>query len=388
MNCIQDVLKLFNEVSIPEIDADTKFWLIRTNGGKFYKEFIINEYVALGWNRLTRETVFSKSLMSSLKDEIKTLYGEGRPGNAINKCNRFINDIQEGDYALIPNEGSSEFAICRLGNYYEIERYDSDYEKEELLKLRKEEINCPYRKRRKIKVLLTVSSKRLGLKLLKATSSYHGISSLNEYAEEILNCIYNCYIYKNNLNYAINIAKEEKIKMREFSQLMHSITELMCEIVYDEDSISITSNINSPGKIVITLKNISGIIKKKAVLLLVVYFMIFGGSGFGFEFEGAASKVLDIVKEYKTLEISVEQEKEELEGKRLDNYLKLLELMDACKKDEINIDNIEMNIKIIEQLDDSLDFQSNQEFAHETKEVNSNEYSEDKSINNTINEEH
>lgn len=76
---------------------------------------------------------------------------------------------------------------------------------------------------------------------------------------------------------------------------MYGITELMCEAVNDEDSISVTSNINSPGKIVITLKNVYDIIKSNAKILLVIYFLVFGGAGFGLEFEGAASRVLDLV---------------------------------------------------------------------------------------------
>ena len=387
MNSIHDLLELFSEISIPEIDANTQFWLIRTNGGRFYKEFVNNGYVALGWNRLTKETVFSKSSMDSLKDEIKKLYGESRPGNPINKCNRFINEIQKGDYALIPNVGSTEFAICRLGRYYEVDEFDVDFEKEELLKLSDEAIRCPYLKRREIKVLLTVSSRRLGLKLLKATSSYHGISSLNEYAEEILNCIYNCYIYKDSLNYTINIAKKEKIKMREFSQLMYSVTELMCEVVNDEDSISVTSNVNSPGKIVITLKNIYGIIKKKALPLLLVYLMLFGGSGFGFEFKGAASSAIDIIKELKTMDIQIEQAEEDLEGKRLENYQKLVDLIIACREGEIDIDSIESNMIIIEKLDDSLDFQSNQEFAHETNDLNIDEIDSNEFVDSTTSKE-
>ena len=125
-------MQILSYISIPIIDADTQFWLIRTNGGKFYNEFINNEFVALGWNRITKATTFSRSTIDSLKEEIKRLYNENRPGNAINKCNRFINEVHEGDYALIPNEGGTEFAICKLGNYYEVETYDYEYEMDKL----------------------------------------------------------------------------------------------------------------------------------------------------------------------------------------------------------------------------------------------------------------
>ena len=75
--------------------------------------------------------------------------------------------------------------------------------------------------------------------------------------------------------------------------------------------------------------------------------------------------------------IEIEQAEVELEGERLDNCQKLVDLINACKEGEIDIDNLETNMGLIKQLDESLDFQSNLEFAHETNDLNNDEDNND-----------
>lgn len=112
------------EFKIPDIPEDTNFWLVRTMSGYFYEEFIDEGYVALGWNYITQNTSFDDKNIKILKDDIKERYGDKRPGVAVNKCMRFIEDVKPGDYVLIPNAGGSEVTIGILGEYYE---NDYDY---------------------------------------------------------------------------------------------------------------------------------------------------------------------------------------------------------------------------------------------------------------------
>lgn len=98
-------------IKIPDVSDNTNFWLIRTMKGYFYDEFINQNYVALGWNFVTQNTSFDKMNIEILKDQIKERYEDKRPGVAINKCIRFIEEVKSGDYVLIPNSGSSEVTI-------------------------------------------------------------------------------------------------------------------------------------------------------------------------------------------------------------------------------------------------------------------------------------
>ena len=42
---------LFN---IPTIAEETNFWMIRAKKGFFFDEFLRNEYIAMGWNSVTK----------------------------------------------------------------------------------------------------------------------------------------------------------------------------------------------------------------------------------------------------------------------------------------------------------------------------------------------
>lgn len=135
-------------IKIPDVSDNTNFWLIRTMKGYFYDEFINQNYVALGWNFVTQNTSFDKMNIEILKDQIKERYEDKRPGVAINKCIRFIEEVKSGDYVLIPNSGSSEVTIGILGEYYE-EEFDYLEELSTIKKIENKEfeignIKCPY----------------------------------------------------------------------------------------------------------------------------------------------------------------------------------------------------------------------------------------------------
>ena len=364
---IETLESMLENVKIPSIEPETNFWMIRSKGGYFYNEYINYGFIALGWNYIDKTTSFSNTNLQLLKEGIADRYGEKRPMLAINKCRRFIEEIKVGDYIIIPNDGSSEIAIGIAGEYYEIEELDYSKELVAIKRIDNREcevdsISCPYKKRRQIKVLLRVSSKRIGHKLLRAISSYHGLSDMNEYAEDILNCVYNCYEYKSNLIYAVNIAKKEQLKLRELSKLFYNVTELFCNVI-DEDYLSVTVNLNSPGKFVVTLQGGYEKIKKGAIPLLAIYLFVFGGSGFGFDFPGLAGGIINVIQEVRMMDIEVEKAEAELNGMQLDNYKKTLEIISVCNSDDIDMEKVLSDLERINELNSVLCFESNMEFA-------------------------
>lgn len=385
LQAIYDTSIFLDKIKIPKINGETNFWMIRSKAGYFYTEYIEKEFIALGWNYIDNSTSFSGDNIERLKDAIKERYGDKRPMTSINKCKRFIYELKEGDYVIIPNAGSTEIAICIISEYFEVP--ELDYLKE-LLAIQKIEngeceinsILCPYKKRRKIIPLLKVSTQRVGYKLLRAISSYHGLSSMNEYAEDILNCVYNCYEYRDDLIYTINIAKSERIKARELSRLLYVTTELFCKLI-DEDLLSVTLNVNSPGKFVVRLEKGYQKLKKGSIPLIMLYLLAFGGSAFGYEFPGALDMIIDTIKEIRMMDIEVEAARVELESKKLENYNKTIELIENAKESEIDYDDIKDKVAIISTLGEVLQFQSNEEFAV-VNEQNIKDESSDKLENN------
>lgn len=46
------------EFRLPIISDDVRFWMIRSKNGIFYPDFILNDYVAVGWNCINKDTDF------------------------------------------------------------------------------------------------------------------------------------------------------------------------------------------------------------------------------------------------------------------------------------------------------------------------------------------
>ena len=373
-NSIIQLGALLNDVKVPQINEDINFWMMRAKGGFFYDEFINDGFIALGWNYIDKKTSFDKTNLELVKEGIKQWYGDKVPTTAINKCKKFIEEFKEGDFVVIPNKGSSEVAICKVGEYYENESLDT---KNEVLAIKKIEngeyevgkILCPYKKRRKIELVLRISTSRIGYHLLRAISSYHGLNNLNDYAVDILNCIYDCYEYKQNIMFCVNIAKQDPLKARQLSKFMYGISELFCQIA-DEEFVSMTVNLNSPGKTVVKLEKAYKKIKKGAFPLLILSVALFGG-GIGdlFETPGIAQGTINAIKEFRTIDTQIEMAEEELEGKRLDNYLKALEILENSDDTEIDVDKTVRNIDFLLQMSEELKFESNKEFAREEKSI-------------------
>lgn len=353
------------EYTIRNISDNKRFWMVRTKKGFFFDEFIDNNYVALGWNTITQENDFGKSQEEVLKESIKNWYGDSRPAGAINKCKSFIYDIHVGDYILIPNSGSEKIAIARAGEYYEDEKKGVKDELDVIPKIDNDEkeivkVKCPYRKRRHIEVLKIISPALMSYNLRQAISNYHGLSNLDKYGEYILNCLYDCYIYKDNLNIAINVKQKNPLKPRQISKLLYSFTEFVCSIS-DVDNISTTINLNSPGSVRMKLKNAVLNITKAKWPLIFIFIAITGGKVKDAELPG----IIGTIREAKMLNITVEKEKIELEKEKeevktqqIENMAKVLELYKAAEEEGVDIEYILQQLETLNSLNEDLQFQS------------------------------
>lgn len=128
-----------NYLKIDMIPDNTNYWLIRTNGGSWYKDFKYNNHVSItnnivdlntlkGFNKLDdyKKIITSKNdnKQKELKENLSNLSEDERDKilekNNLTKRNitdlskrlfEFIHEINIGDYILIPNYRSFEFSI-------------------------------------------------------------------------------------------------------------------------------------------------------------------------------------------------------------------------------------------------------------------------------------
>ena len=269
-------------VNIPEIKADINYWMLRTKKGAFFDEFVKNDYIAIGWNIVLQEHLKDNTKFPDLKEQLKSKYPEKNPTTSLNKCGRFVNELQNEDIIVIV--GNYSVAFAKIGEYYEDKNKNFTSTKELEVHTQIEEnhhktslILCPYIKRRKIKIIDIVDLHSINPYLAKAIfGNHHSLSSLNEYAELILNACYGCYIFKNTLSLTFRITNKDGIDAVSFNRFSTFATEML----YNENAqMNVRTALNSPGDISfqIILDTINAI-KDYAIPLLVIHATLFGGT--------------------------------------------------------------------------------------------------------------
>lgn len=337
-------LEILDEIlnfQIKKIPDRTRFWMIRTQKGYFYNEFILRKFVALAWNNIDETTDFSEDGKERLKDEIVLQFPEiTRPSTVINKCNNFINEINEGDILVIPSKGSQYITFAIAGEYYEDAGKTLELEQTVIFRIKNKDVDindvsCPYKKRRKIIPLRTLRSDDLNVSLYRAISNYHGISNLDPYAYQILNSLYNCYSYKEYTALVYNIRKQTPIRPRELNRLIYGNTECLCSII-PEENISTQMSLHSPGDIIYMLKDFFILAVDNWNIVAGLLVVVGGGSALTFQFPG----IIDIVKKILSTPGELKSQKLDNEAKQLANIEKRLEIYQKLKDSGIEPESL------------------------------------------------
>lgn len=359
----REVLLALNKFKVLEISEETNFWMVRTKKGCFYEEFVQNEFVALGWNIIDKKTNTEKSNIETLKNYLSNIYDERRPQLAINKSKNFIEEMKQGDILLIPNKGTKKITFAIAGEYYE-EDYDTDRELSVIAKIDDSEkiietVKCPYKKRRKIKIIKTLDSRRIDIHLYMALTNYHGLSNLRDYAKNILDSLYSVYVYNDIFSIQVGINNEKEIDAYSLSLLTSGIIGCMQQVV-DKMDIYTTINLNSPGKCSLWtsnkkeksndkkcfdfLKNGKG---KLISLCLIV--AISGGHIKVGSVEISSPGIVKTIKDIASIGVSVEKKEKEVERLEIDNFEEKYNIYKKIKDDNIDVNKFNDDLdKIME----------------------------------------
>lgn len=350
-----EILRGILDFEIKRIPDETRFWMIRTQKGYFYNEFIARKFVAVAWNNIDETTDLSEGAKERLKDDIVMKFPEiNRPSTVINKCDNFINEVNEGDILVIPSRGSKYVTFAIAGEYFEDNTKTVELERAVIYRIQNndvdiKDVSCPYKKRRKITLLRTIKSDDVNISLYRAISNYHGISNLDAYAYQILNSLYNCYTYRDYTSLVYNIRKTAPIRPRELSGLIYGNTECLCTII-PEENLSTQMALHSPGDTVYMLKDAFQFAVDNWQIILGLLVFLGGGSALSFKVPG----LFDVIK--KALSIP-----EELRGQKIDNdvketelHLKRLELQQKLRDSDINPESLIEPLKAIAESTSSL----------------------------------
>lgn len=351
-------------VHIPIVDTKSRFWMVRTQKGAYYDEFVRRGFIAIGWNQLLASTLridHSKKQLELIKDRLRNVYKEKIPGAAYNKCKRFFSEISNGDIVMIVDNDRITFAY--IGDYYEEQDETLTVENEIEtdakidLGLYTESIPCPYVKRRSITQIKSIStSDAMNPYLIKAMSqNRHCLSSLDDYGRIILSTCYDIYQLGEELTVTFRVEKKDEISPLVFANFILSASNIL--LPTSETQISINTNIHSPGDISIFTK-IDALLEQIPVLVL--YVAIVGGRFKDFEVPSIIDflkKVTQVKRNKEIQDIELETMRENLKASKLENRKKELEIYETetrLSKNSPDNDEVLKRLNIIEANFDKL----------------------------------
>ena len=330
------LLDAIENFSVPIIPPTTHFWMIRTKKGYFYNEFLSKRFVALAWNNISQETDFSESNKDSLKDDILMTFKEiHRPSTVINKCHSFIYEIKTNDILVIPSAKSSYITFALAGEYYEDDSKTLELEQNVIYRIDNHDVDindvsCPYKKRRHMTLLRTVKNEELNYSLCRAISNYHGISNLDSYSKQILNALYNYYMFGNDMSFVLNVRKQTPIGPRSINNVLYGTTELLTSIA-SEECISTQVSLN-----VFSLVNVKNLLVDNWQFIFAILVFLGGGSALSFKVPGA----IDIVKSIFSAKDDYRIKHAEAEKAELEVLEKKADLLQKIKDSGINPESL------------------------------------------------
>lgn len=246
MNDIKD-LETSDSSPVLSIDSDTNYWFIRANGGKFYTDFLENQFVALSDNNIKKIDLNSTNAednrniksVEGIRDIYEIKYPEYNPQQLTLYSKRLYNfayGMKIGDIVLVPSKSSFRFLVGVVASGL----YDEDIKITDTKRYNYS--RCNYIKRRKIIWIKEISRTELPQKMYWVLSAHQSFFDVTEYSDRINDIICPIYKYKERFHTNVFVDMEDKLSLKDWNQ----ITALLVTKL-DSNAIKMEADIHSPG---------------------------------------------------------------------------------------------------------------------------------------------
>lgn len=260
-----------------------KYWLIRTDDGRNYKEFSKNNYIALNLrgfpddflaplqgvfpDELSKIQSLKHMLMQSIDNHTididKFLKGEKNGiGRITNQIYSMCYGIKKGDIVMIPDKGAEYLKIGRVTD----DSFTFD-----------ESINYRFSFSRHVQWIKEIRKDRLDPYLYKALGAHQAICDISKYAEFIERNYNSYFVVGKRFQYVLTV-NAENISAWNLTSMINGILKHTKEFsdAYElnipVEDIDITINVNSPGKFGFCT------CAAGAIVLMAISAILFGGS--------------------------------------------------------------------------------------------------------------
>lgn len=346
----------FLEMDFLNIPDDTKYWFVRAGSkAEFFQDFNYNNYIAIGDNeiklnelkaienkyRVTDEAIrqqyknkfnekyvslFEKSTRynSMSKSEQAEEIEKIRRSSTIaaNKTALFIENMNIGDYILVPYKRSELFLLGIVISDVFDDPIDHAYFGKDF-----EYSICDYEKKRRIVWLKEIALSELPESLLWIQTGHKAIFDITKNANDINPIISSQYIYKGLLNLRVDVGTHEKINSRTWLNYQSLINNSVGE---QAENLFQKNKVQSQGHTLlqVVMDNWEPIAIVGAALFFEPDIDV---KGIKFKWHGPLSFLVPGSKKRrenaeKIAALDVELKEEELKSVKLDNGLKEVEL--------------------------------------------------------------
>ena len=232
---------------IPVVPEDRNYWLIRTEGGRYYDTFKFGGYIGIGYNFITSLDLMKlqdSKYIESLKERVQKHDPKNqRPGLAINQLKKFAFEINRNDVVIIPSESLEELS---MGVVFDDDlSYSKDFPDDD----------CPFEKRRKISWRKTIPKAKIHPVLYKLFFSHQTVVSANNYDKFIDKSMHDFFRKGNSYHLVLDVKAKEDINALGFfsfgNELLSFADEFSSELGIDAsiEGFDIRSTVESPGLI-------------------------------------------------------------------------------------------------------------------------------------------
>lgn len=255
-------------IEILQIPDETGYWLLRADGGKYYSDFFLNNFVAISDNEISFEMILDKdnhSIAGITIDHYKELYKDNYPkwtnqqiAHAANRTEKFVNQMKVGDLVIVPSKRSMNFLLGVIdSDVFEIT--DDEVVSGERIQ---HAVN-PYLKRRKVNWLKEVSRYEISVKLHWILSAHQTIFDLSNHKDYINQLMAPVYVQNGMCHGSIQISKQEGLDSDEWFEL-YSIIKKLSDI--NPERVTVKTDVQSPGLIEFVSENAVSILTITIVL--------------------------------------------------------------------------------------------------------------------------
>ncbi|ACT96676.1 hypothetical protein [Dyadobacter fermentans] len=309
---LEDLELIESNLSI--IPDTKKYWLVRTQSGNLYNPFKNNGLISIEHGYFAKrslEEIWSntpseeKFLRRAVKELLTRRFDLDSVGLIAGQISRFAFEVKKDDIVIIPSSGTDEVTIGVV---------KSDLiETPELAQRVFQEatdvpsgINSNYRLSRKVRWMREIRKRHIDPYMYKMLQAHQAISNVTAYGDIIERSVKSFFARDNEASVVLSVEQEGEISAKDLFALGHYLMQSVDGIItaYDlpftTDHVDIKINLNSPGRIQLTSRNI------KLALLVAVVVASFGivlfGGGLKIKFQdfdldlstdGAVQKIID-----------------------------------------------------------------------------------------------